>query len=78
MTDAEPQPAEPVRIEPEQLAPDTLRSVVEEFVTRDGSDLTRVDERVRRVLSQLERGEVELWFDLDSRTCNVLPRGTAG
>jgi uncharacterized protein YheU (UPF0270 family) len=68
-----PQPA--VRIPPEQLSPETLRSVIEEFVTRDGTELTDADAKIAQVMGLLRHGEVEIWFDQDTRTCNILPRG---
>ena len=62
-----------IRIPPDQLAPETLRSVLEEFVTRDGTNLVDADIKLRQVEALLQRGEVELWFDAETRTCNVLP-----
>lgn len=60
-----------------QLAPDTLRSLVEEFVSRDGTDygLTEVDleTRTERVLAQLRRGEVVIVYDPESDSCNLFP-----
>jgi len=50
-----------------------LRSVVEEFVTRDGTDHTSIDRRIECVLRQLDTGCVELHFDVDTKTCNILP-----
>ena len=63
----------PIKIEPEQLAPETLRGVIEEFVTRDGTNLADADQKIRQVQDQIERGVVEIWFDEASRTCNLLP-----
>ena len=49
-----------------------LKEVVEEFVTRDGTDHSRVKQRVIDVLEQLEKGCVELRFDDDTSTCNIV------
>lgn len=68
-----------MRIPHRQLAPATLRAVVEEFVTRDGTDNTSVEPRILQVLRQLDEGCVELHYDGHSLTCNILPvsdRGT--
>ncbi len=54
-----------------QLSPGALRAVVEEFVTRDGTDHSSVEGRVAAVLRQLERGEAVLSFDVSTKTCNV-------
>jgi uncharacterized protein YheU (UPF0270 family) len=56
-----------------RLSPAALRAVVEEFVTRDGTDDSFVERRVELVLLQLDAGSVELHFEQDTETCNVLP-----
>jgi uncharacterized protein YheU (UPF0270 family) len=53
-----------------------LQEVVEEFVTRDGTDHSRVKQRVIDVLDQLETGSVELHFDDRTRTCNIVTVST--
>lgn len=50
-----------------------LKSIVEEFVTRDGTDHSSIERRIASVLQQLRDGQVELHFDSDTQTCNVLP-----
>lgn len=54
--------------------PATLRAVVEEFVTRDGTDHSSIEDRVDEVLCQLETGSVQLYFDEDTNSCNILPK----
>lgn len=56
----------------QELEPSTLRKVVEEFVTRDGTDVSSVETRIEAVLKQLKNGRAELHFDDDSKTCNIL------
>jgi len=56
----------------QELEPPTLRKVVEEFVTRDGTDSSSVDARIEAVLKQLKNGLAELHFDDDTMTCNIL------
>lgn len=58
----------------EQLMPATLRAVVEEFVTRDGTDHSSVGRRVEEVLCQLETGAVQLYFDDETNSCNIVPK----
>jgi len=65
---------DPVRIPIDDLSRDALRNVVEEFVTRDGTDMTEASTKIDQVLAMLESGEAELWFDAETRTCNVLAR----
>ena len=55
------------------LTPAALRAVIEEFVTRDGTDNSSVEPRIQLVLRQLEVGTVELHFEQESETCNILP-----
>jgi hypothetical protein len=55
-----------------QLAPDTLRAVVEEFVTRDGTELTDTDVKVQQVLRQLEAGRAELHYDEQAQTTSIV------
>jgi uncharacterized protein len=65
-------PRPPIRIAPNLLDAATLRSVIEEFVTRDGTELSQFETKVEEVQLLLERGEVELWFDPETSTCNIL------
>jgi uncharacterized protein len=58
------------------LSPFALRAIVEEFVTRDGTDHSSVEQRIERVLNQLEIGGLELHFDEETQTPNILPKDT--
>jgi uncharacterized protein YheU (UPF0270 family) len=62
-----------MRIPHLQLSPTALRAVVEEFVTRDGTDNSSVEQRIELVLRQLDVGNVELHFEQETETCNILP-----
>ena len=53
-----------------------LKEVVEEFVTRDGTDHSGVKQRVIDVLERLEKGSVELHFNDDTCTCNIVAVST--
>ena len=55
-----------------QLSHAALRAVVEEFVTRDGTDHSSIEQRIEKVLQQLDEGRVELHFDDYTKTCNIL------
>jgi len=65
-------PRPPIRIAPNLLDAATLRSVIEEFVTRDGTELSQFETKVEEVQLLLARGEVELWFDPETSSCNIL------
>lgn len=64
-----------MRIPYNQLKPETLRAIVQEFVTRDGTDHSTVEQRVQTVLWQLEAGRVELHFNDQTQTCNIITVG---
>ena len=55
------------------LSPIALQEVIEEFVTRDGTDHSEVQQRMADILVQLENQEVELHFDQETGTCNIVP-----
>lgn len=59
------------------LSEAALRGLVEEFVTRDGTDYGRseksLEDKVTDVMRQLRRGEVKIVFDPESETANVVP-----
>lgn len=54
------------------LSPAALRAIVEEFVTRDGTDYSSVERRIESVMRQLGAGRVELHFDDQTATCNIV------
>jgi uncharacterized protein len=62
-----------MRIPHLQLSPTALRAVVEEFVTRDGTDHSSIEQRIELVLLQLDVGTVELHFEHETETCNIVP-----
>lgn len=60
----------------EMLKSDTLRSLVEEFVTREGTDYGdreySLDTKIGHVMRQLERGEATIVFDPDTESCSIV------
>jgi uncharacterized protein YheU (UPF0270 family) len=65
-----------IELEPDQLSAEALSGLVEEFVTRDGTDYgvaeASVDEKVAQVIAQLRSGEARLVFDPETGTANVV------
>jgi uncharacterized protein len=57
------------------LTSEVLRAIVAEFVTRDGTDHSSVEQRIELVLRQLDVGCAELHFEEETATCNILPTG---
>lgn len=65
------EPESGIKIPYDQLLSDTLRRLIEEFVTRDGTELTDASIKIQDVMIQLRRGEVEVWFDRVTQTCSI-------
>jgi len=64
-----------LRIPPESLSPDTLRGVLEEFALREGTDYGvrefSLEEKVAQLRKQLERNQIEIVFDEDSKSVTL-------
>ena len=60
-----------------QLSDEALQAIIEEFISREGSEYGLIEysfeEKVSHVINQLERGEVVVTFDAVSETCNLMP-----
>jgi uncharacterized protein YheU (UPF0270 family) len=74
MTD--PGPNDMVRVPHTELSSDLLRAVVESFVLREGTDYGEreftLEEKVARVVRQLERGEAQIIFDPETESVDVV------
>ncbi len=60
------------------MSTEALRGLVEEFVSREGTDYGHsepgLESKVRDVMRQLESGRVVVLFDESSGTCNIVTR----
>ncbi len=67
----------PVVVPMSALPPDTLRALVEEFVTRDGTDYgdreTPLQAKVEQVRQLLDRERAFILFDEETASCTILP-----
>lgn len=67
-----------MQIPVESLELSTLRRVVEEFVSREGTDYgvsaADLNSKVDQVIRQLKKGEAKLLFDSESQTCHIVGR----
>lgn len=74
------QPTELLAIDPRQLSSDALRGVIEEFVSRSGTDYGLVEAsleaKVEAVAKQLENGEAILVFNSDENSCEIVAAET--
>lgn len=62
----------------QSLDPDTLQNLLEEFVSRDGTDYGEQESSLAEKTGQLRRklssGEALLLFSESSGQCNIVPR----
>lgn len=58
------------------LSPEALRGVIEEYVSREGTDYGHssydIDAKVEHVMRQLKRGEAVITWDAELETINIL------
>ena len=62
----------------DMLDPDTLRSVVENFITREGTDYgaqeISLEAKIDQVMRQLRSGTAILVFDAEADSCNIIAK----
>ncbi|MFH0725538.1 MAG: YheU family protein [Pseudomonadota bacterium] len=62
----------------QKLSPEALNGLIEEFVTRHGSDTgytqATLEENVAMIMRQLERGDVFIVFDERQEAANIVPK----
>ena len=67
-----------VKVPYNQLSPEALQGVIEEFVTRDGTDYGEVEvpleTKISQVLGQIKSGKAVIVFDQGTETCTILRR----
>ena len=60
----------------ERIDPETLRSLIAEFVTREWEELGEfacsLDEKIDQVQSQLRQKKARVVFDLSTNSCNIV------
>jgi uncharacterized protein YheU (UPF0270 family) len=70
-------PDTPIVIPHRELQPETLRAMLEDFVTRDGTDYGEqectLEARVSQVLGQLNSGKVAIVYAPDTESFSILP-----
>ncbi len=86
MSDECPDPAgkdpvsmDPVEVPHSELNPELLRSVVESFVLREGTDYglheLSLEAKVLLVIRQLEQGKARIVFDPNQETVDIIVTG---
>lgn len=65
-----------VKIPYDQLSTEALQGVVEEFVTRDGTDYGEVEmpleTKIAQVMAQIRSGKAVIVFDQETESCTIL------
>ena len=65
-----------LKISYDQLSMEALQGVIEEFVTRDGTDYGEIEvsleTKISQVLGQLKSGKAVIVFDQKTETCTIL------
>lgn len=66
-----------VELDWEDLSPTALRGLVEEYVSREGTDYGEgewsLEDKVEQVLQQLRRGEARIVFDAEFESASIIP-----
>lgn len=73
--------AEFVLVPFQRLQADVLQGLLEEYVSRDGTDYGErertLEEKVAQLLRQLRADELQILYDVDSEQWDLLPRAQA-
>ena len=60
----------------DQINPATLRTLIQEFVTRDGADWgdagCKLEDKVEQVFKQLKTRKAKVVYDLTTQTANIV------
>ena len=71
----------PMLIPAKQLSASALRGLIEEFITREGTDYGAKEyslaDKVSHVERQITAGDVVIAFDAEQNSCTLLPRDEA-
>ena len=65
-----------IQIPQDALSADALDGLIEEFVTRDGTDYGFEERSLREkksaVMAQIKSGDAVIVFDLETESCNIV------
>jgi len=63
-----------ILIPPDRLSPDVLEALIEEFVTRHGTNLADASAKALQVRAQLKTGQVVIVYDEKSDSTNIVAK----
>ena len=59
----------------QELAAETLTAIIEEFISREGTDYgsheISLEQKVQQVINQLQSGKIVVTFDPESQSCDL-------
>ena len=65
-----------MKIPHQQLSPEALQTLVEEFVTRDGTDYgdseVSLEQKTTQVIRMLDKGDIAIVFDAATESCTIV------
>ena len=65
----------------QQISPDALQGLIEEFITREGTDYGEaefsLEQKVKQVERQLARGDIVIVFDIATESVSILTKHDA-
>ncbi len=65
-----------VKIDYKQLSDEALNGVIEEFVSRDGTDYgekeVTLESKINQVMNQLQQKKAYIVFDNETQSCTIL------
>lgn len=65
-----------MKIPHQQLTTETLQTLVEEFVSRDGTDYgdqeVSLAQKTTQVIRMLDKGDIVIVFDTTTESCNIV------
>ena len=67
-----------VEVPYKDINPETLRNMIEEFVSRDGADWAdaggSMEAKIEQVLRQFKAGKIKVVYDLTSQSANIVSK----
>ena len=68
----------PVEVPAEQLSPEVLRSLIESFIMREGTDYgvneVALEKKIEQIEKQIAHNDVKIVFDFQSETVTLLTK----
>ncbi len=65
-----------IKIPPDRLAPEVLQSLIESYITREGTDYGTIElsleEKVQSLMPSIRSGEVVITFDQETESVSLM------